>query len=158
MGRIAQGHPVYHPPGSAGETEAQSSPGTSPKSQKPGAAVRGNPRGPLAGQSSREMLHLLVLQDFLSSLNHLACAGLVERGGGWGPPCWGEGKSLRVLWAFGRCSSGANNGEMATVHPPKPLTVATGSGLREQTWPHRGSLSRSRLLSSLMPAANRHGN
>ena len=81
-GRVAQVHPAYHPPGSTGETEAQSSPGTSPKSQKPGADTRGNPRGPLPSQSSWEMQHLFVLQDFFSSLDGFASGERRELGEG----------------------------------------------------------------------------
>lgn len=43
----------------------------------------------------------------------------------------GVGESLGVLWAFSRCSSEVNSGEMAPVRPPEPLAVAVRRGLWE---------------------------
>lgn len=60
----------------------------------------------------------------------------------WGPPC--DGKSQGVLQVVGGCFSGEDGGEKA------------GGGPSEQSWPHRGSMSKSRLFSSPMSASHWH--
>lgn len=65
---------------------------------------------PLPGQSSQEGLHLLVLWDFLSSLNHLTylrAVREVELGAAL------QRGSIRSAVGPDGCSSGADKGEMA---------------------------------------------
>ena len=73
---------------------------------------------PIPCPELQETLHLLVLGDFLFSFNHPE-----GREEGAGRPLV-VGRSLGMLWVFGRCSSEADNGEMATIHPLWPPALA----------------------------------
>lgn len=90
--------------------------------------------------SSREMLHCFFCGTFCPHSTPWPTWGSGEKRS-WGHP--GVGKTQGVLWVSGGCSSGADHGAMS------------GRGLGEQSWPHRGSTCRSRLLPSPVPASER---
>lgn len=93
---------VYHPACSAGEMVAQGSQGTSPKSQKPGADMGGNPRGHSQSRAPRKCCIFFFCGTFFP---HSTTWPTWDSGARWSWGCPGVGKTqgvsaMGVWWVF----------------------------------------------------------